>query len=184
MEASLIQRYGGPAGSRAAGLWGPRGPPDGRRRTPSRSPRGRAVSRLRNDITHAARPQRRRRRVCPLGASERLRTTTCCRSARRHVTLIPFRRGRNQNAGSCLSEFLHVLRTLCSPPRRRGGGVPTENPILCLTSSHLHIFFIFLMLLLLWGNTQRNPVPTKCSIVFLYHILCRYRIYKLYRKSL
>ena len=39
---------------------------------------------------------------------------------------------------------------------------------------HLHIrFFIFYVVVTLRKNTQRNPVPTKCSIVFLYHILCR-----------
>lgn len=44
------------------------------------------------------------------------------------------------------------------------------NSILCLsssTSSYLLFFTLF------WG-TRGTPVPTKCYIVFLYHILCRY----------
>lgn len=55
--------------------------------------------------------------------------------------------------------FPHVWKQR-SPSRTRCCAWPASYP--------------FFMLLLLWGKTHKwNPVPTKCYIVFLYHILCR-----------
>lgn len=55
--------------------------------------------------------------------------------------------------------FPHVWRKQRSPSRTRCCAWPASYP-----------FFM----LLLWGKTHKwNPVPTKCYIVFLYHILCR-----------
>lgn len=56
-----------------------------------------------------------------------------------------------------------------------GHSVSSMNTICAWPVPRLHLSFFVLLLLWLWGkNTQRKSVPTKCSIVFLYHILCRY----------
>lgn len=52
----------------------------------------------------------------------------------------------------------------------RGAGPPEHGVV----PDQLLSFISFFIFVLLWGNQPEESVPTKCSIVFLYHILCRY----------
>lgn len=123
-------------------------------------------------------------RSCPFWASV---DASLSRQHDSHPQTLPlvFRQDLNQNVRLCfmfsssdltpdwrwpqeaLFSFHHVFVLTWG-----GGSAPFKNTMLCLTS--FISFFIFMLLLLLWGKTHKgNPVPTKCYIVFLYHILCR-----------
>lgn len=76
-------------------------------------------------------------------------------------------------------------RTLCSGSAERSSVllhgssflflIPVEERDLVPDPFHVFISFFkqFFMLLFLRKKKRGNPVPTKCDIVFLYHILCR-----------